>query len=309
MVLKCSEHPEAGATYRCESCQRLLCSACVDEGHALQMCAHCGERALPASGERPTTPRQRQRQETLDHPYSLKEAFFYPFRGLGLYVFLFSVVGYGLAEFVVTFSISIILGILFYVAFWSFMASFQFKIVRSSASGDDELPDWPDFMDFSERFFDLAALVIIYLMRYSLVVLLVLAVGFEKLLEIAMRPHQIWFWGALAICLWLGSALSVMAKGAAGTYDRSDLIRLDLHVQGFRGAGVDAVTVTNLVFGVEALIWLVSALLTQGIPVLGAAIAGVISVYWFLTGPHLTGVLFRRHRRLMDDLYVEPLVD
>ncbi|MCH9651018.1 MAG: B-box zinc finger protein [Deltaproteobacteria bacterium] len=307
--MNCSEHPDAKAPFRCESCQRLLCDACIDEGHALQLCSHCGERALPVSGAPPTSLREQRKQQVLDRPYSLKEAFLYPFRGLGAYVFVAALLSFGLANFVLMYSIFFILTLVFYIFFLAFMASFQFKIVRTSADGDDELPDWPDFSDLWERLSDLLAVVAIWLLRYSLVFVLVLAVGLERLLEVAMRPHQIWFWAALAICLWLGSALSVMAKGAAGTYDRIDLIQLHLHYKGFRGAGADAVTTTNLVFGVEALLLILSAVLSQGIPVLGSLIAGVLSVYWFLTGPHLIGVLFRRHRRLMDDLYIERLVD
>lgn len=41
----CAEHPTAVASLQCDGCKRLLCYACVEEGHRLTLCKHCGERA------------------------------------------------------------------------------------------------------------------------------------------------------------------------------------------------------------------------------------------------------------------------
>lgn len=47
----CAVHRDALASFQCEGCRRLLCYDCVDEGHRLVMCNHCGEEAVPLDDE------------------------------------------------------------------------------------------------------------------------------------------------------------------------------------------------------------------------------------------------------------------
>ena len=46
MDTECAAHPERAAVYECDGCGKLLCEECIEEGHRLLCCRHCGERAL-----------------------------------------------------------------------------------------------------------------------------------------------------------------------------------------------------------------------------------------------------------------------
>src|SRR3972149_4017283 len=85
---RCGNHVSNEAAFRCDGCGRLLCAECVTEGHRLLFCKLCGERALPLEAEAPATVPERQRAAKIEAPYSLADALRYPFRGLGLYVYL-----------------------------------------------------------------------------------------------------------------------------------------------------------------------------------------------------------------------------
>src|ERR1700720_3735491 len=49
----CVAHPGVAATFQCDGCGRLLCSACVEQGHRLLFSRHCRERALPLDASLP----------------------------------------------------------------------------------------------------------------------------------------------------------------------------------------------------------------------------------------------------------------
>lgn len=293
----CAQHPQTAAAYRCDGCQRRLCEECVEAGHALIFCKICGERAVGLAGGEPVRPQQRQREELLARPYSLKEAMLYPFRGLGLYLFISGSIAFGLAQFLASFTC---LGLIFFFIILTLMIGLQFKIVRSTADGDNELPDWPEYFALSERIFDLLTYVFLAFLQFAPVVLWTLLFGLS--MEVWKKPDLL-FWGGFAACFWLGTALFVIAYGAAGTYDRMDCIRVDLHLRTLGAAGADAVTVVNLVFVLQALVLIVQTALSETVPILGGILSGLLGIYWFFTGPHLAGVLFRRHRRALDDLY------
>jgi ANCHR-like B-box zinc-binding domain len=293
----CALHSETAASFRCDGCGRLLCQECVKEGHALLFCSICGERALPLRTGQPVTTREREREEAIRRPYSLREGLLYPFRGLGLFLFVSTIFAFGVVRFMAAWSC---LGFLFFLALFALMVTLQFKIVRSTAEGDNELPDWPEYFGLTERLADLLTYLFIGCLNVAPVALFVVAVGIPGLST--MEPSLL-FWTGFAICLWVGTAMMLLAYGAAGTYGLAAALRVIVHVRAFRAAGADAVTVTNLVFVMQALIFVLRAVLVGTVPFLGAVLAGTMGIYWFFTGPHLAGVLFRRHRPILDALY------
>src|SRR5215203_7528349 len=149
MAQACAQHPGVDAAFRCEGCEKLLCQDCIKKGHALLFCSACGERAMPLEAGQPATVREVTRRQAISKPYSFQEALFYPFRGVGLYMFLATLVSLGFVSFLLQYSggcYSIVLA----VGLWSLMIGLQFKIVRSTAEGENQLPDWPEYMDWGE---------------------------------------------------------------------------------------------------------------------------------------------------------------
>ena len=85
--LTCAQHADAAAAFGCESCGRLLCLQCVQEGHRLFFCRHCGERALPLDRREAatTTGRRRAEKRVVAARYGWIDALAYPLRGRGAY--------------------------------------------------------------------------------------------------------------------------------------------------------------------------------------------------------------------------------
>ena len=297
MAQACAQHPDVGAAFRCDGCGKLLCDNCIKKGHALLFCSQCGERALPLGEGQPATVKEVARRQAISRPYSFVQALSYPFRGVGLYMFLAALVSLAFVSFLLQYSggcYSMILA----AGLWSLMIGLQFKIVRSTAEGDDDLPEWPEYMDWGERIGD----IFIYLVIAVLQFLPVVAYTLLNMGKVLTPEPSLAFWAGFALLAWLGTALGTVAWGAAGRFDRTSVFRIDLHLKALKIGGADSVTATNLVFAVSVLLFVVRALLQQ-VPYVGAAVAGILGAYWTFTSAHLAGVLFRRHILELEKVY------
>lgn len=297
MAQACAQHPGVDAAFRCDGCGKLLCQDCIKKGHALLFCSLCGERAMPLGEGQPATVKEVARRQAISKPYSFQQALSYPFRGVGLYMFIATLASLAFVSFLLQYSggcYSMILA----AGLWSLMVGLQFKIVRSTAEGDDQLPDWPEYMDWGERIGDIAIYLVIAILQFSPVVAFTL-LNMGKLLT---SEPSLLFWAGFAVFAWLGTALGTVAFGAAGRFDRSSVMRIDLHLKALKIGGADSVTATNLVFAAGIALFVVHALLQQ-VPFVGAAVAGILGAYWTFTSAHLAGVLFRRHILELEKVY------
>lgn len=297
MAQVCAQHPGVNAAFRCEGCEKLLCQDCIKKGHALLFCSQCGERAMPLEAGQPATVREVARRQAISKPYSFQQALFYPFRGVGLYMFIATLVSLAFVSFLLQYSggcYSIVLA----VGLWSLMVGLQFKIVRSTAEGDDQLPDWPEYMDWGERLGDILIYLVVAILQFFPVV----AYTLLNMGKVLSPEPSLLFWTGFALFAWLGMALGTAAFGAAGRFDRSSVMRIDLHLKALKIGGADSVTAANMVFAIGISLFVVRALLQQ-IPYVGAAVAGVLGAYWTFTSAHLAGVLFRRHILELEKVY------
>ncbi len=295
----CSLHPTVAATHRCEGCERLLCPDCVQPSHVLLLCRSCGERALPLSDAGSSTVLEQKTRAAIAKPYALSEAFSYPFRGLGRYMFgatlismafvsFFLVVGWGPYPYLVA-------GL-----FGSLVIALQFKIADTSARGEVELPDWPEYLAFRDRLFDLLAYgFLAFLQLAPLVTYFYLFGGIGKVFT---REPDFVFWLGFAIFAWAGAAFWVAAFGAAGHYGRGCALRIDLHLKALAGAKRDSLVFANIVFPLGIAVLLTRALFEQ-LPIVGAAVSGTLGAYWVFVSAHLAGLFVRRNLRHCDSVY------
>ena len=300
MAETCAQHPDVPALYRCEGCEKHLCGDCIEESHALLLCRLCGERALPLDESRPASVKALAKERQVTGPYSLTDALFYPFRGTGLSLFLAvlfcMMVIWFLRILIITGCIAGVLNL----ALWLMIFGLQFKIVRSTAEGDNELPDWPDFLDFGSLLQDLVTALAVYTVVIFAVAYYFAAGG---ALGSGLLEPRFSFWFGFTVVLWLGTAFAVMAFGAAGTYSRIRVLYVHCHAQGFLAAGADAVHVTNLVFAVGAAGLVIPRILEGTVPYVGPALSSAVVTYCMFVLPHLSGLVFRRHTKRMDMLY------
>jgi len=294
----CAQHPDVQAAFRCESCERLLCADCVQESHALFLCKVCGERALPLSADRAATVRERRREESITRPYATTEAFGYAFRGMGKFLFLATLVSMAFVEFIVRFGFGC-LPIVIALAFWALLIGLQFKIVRTTSDGDDELPDWPEYFDWGERFREILVYLWVSFLQFAPLAAYLAVFGGAGL---DRRDPSLVFWIGFAVVGWLGAGVALFGFAAAAMVGGGAAMRIDRHLSGFFAAGGEAVTMTNLVFTLGVVVFVARSVLSA-VPLAGAAVAGTLGAYWLFTSAHLVGVLVRRRRSLFRELY------
>ena len=291
----CAQHPDLPAVYSCDGCGQLLCGECIEESHALLLCRLCGERALPLDEEGPASTRELREERVLTAPYSFQDALFYPFRGTGIYLFVVTLMCF-FACWVLSF---FCLGGLAYVVLWLLIAGLQFKIVRSTAAGDNQLPDWPDFTDLGGLVADLLTWLAINVLQFMPAVFYLFGRAGADTLE---RPDPLI---ALAIAAlgWVGTAVALMGFGAAGNYRRMNVLGFPQHFLAYMGSVPDSVHITNYAFGLFVATTLLQTFFEGSLPILGTILSAVVGLYWIFMMPHLGGLIFRRHNKLMDRIY------
>lgn len=304
----CATHPTRPATHRCDGCGKLLCeAACVKPSHRLLLCALCGELAVPLgapAGARVTassTELRRSRARTA--PYGLGAAFLYPFRGKGAGVFwvyfvlvsIFTVIPYYVPfSGCFLFIPSAIVGLL--------VPRLLFTVVRTTAEGENELPDWPDF-DFWERLLDALMMAAIVLVAAVPGIALFVASDCNVLSLLGEAAGRS-CWPPLVAAFVLGVALWIPTLGATSVFDSFWLLpRLDLHVRALLANPAEALIMTVvLAVLLVASYFLRFAVLV--VPAVGAVLSVFIGIYATFTGAHLVGVYFRRHFDRLERLYV-----
>ena len=298
----CATHAQSRALYQCDGCGKLLCDECIEESHRLLLCRLCGERALPLGAEAPATVQERRhsaRPLAAQGPYGFAQALLYPFRGSGLLMFLAALFSAGFVTFVMQVGIGCIPLILWF-GWLSLLIGVQFKIVASTVKWENELPDWPEYFSFGERLVEVLTWIVIALLNYGPVAAYVMLFARQGLLT---GTPSLAFWLGAAAALWIGTAMSVMAWGAAAVHWRRSALRLDQHLRALFTTGGDGLKTVNLTFVAVGIVVVLRALLGSQVPWVGAALAGSLGLYWSFVAPHLVGLLFRRHAGALHAIY------
>ena len=299
----CPRHPARSTRFICDGCGEQLCEECVDEGHRLLFCTLCGERALPLAGVGPATSSDLAADRKRLAAYSWLDAFGYVFRGTGAQVFwsfpalvvilsllgMFPLLGIVAGCFKLVFA-GIILVIL---------PGALFAVVRETARGEVELPDWPDFHSYGARLNEIFEFLLISMVASIPGALLLRALGCGNESTFSI---DCWYFVGIA---WLVAALIwVPSFGAVAAYGNFWLaLRADLHLKAIRETIGDFALVMTL----ATLLMLVGqslAIVLLGIvPVLGMAVSAIVGLYSWFTIAHLVGLWFRRHGRLFEQIY------
>jgi hypothetical protein len=304
----CATHPLRAAAFYCDGCGKRLCDGCIETGHRLLFCRHCGERALPLAANGAATSQAHARQQRIRAPYPWRDALSYPVRGKGGALFWVVVAlaairlwpGVTPIDGIVTAVVGLLLGCLV-LFLWP---ALLFSVARTSAEGRVTLPNWPDFLDPAR-----VREIVAFLAATALVVLP--AVAFGLLLGCApYAPGDLMdalrCAAAVALGCVIGVPLLVPAFGAAAVYQDGWLIpRLDLHVRALRATGEDGRVACGLVLAALLSGQLAGLLLGGGF--LPRLLDAAVSAYASLLAAHLSGVLFRRNERALAEVYGQQL--
>jgi hypothetical protein len=273
-----------------------LCRACLELGHRLLLCRYCGERALPLDPSQPATSTGLLRAEAQAVPYTLRAAFTYPFRGHG-----------GMLTKVLLVAMVTIFPLLPGLGYWLelLLPGLLCAIVRSTASGETEVPDWPDLSDLQERAGELFGFI-------AVVAITVLPAGI--LLWIASCDLRSMMGGEidspclllLLLGLMVGLVLAVPALAAVATQWNTWLaLRLDRHLRAVRTCGRDMLGTAGLLWLLLILLLLLTSLL-RSTPFLDRLLCGAFCLYALIVGAHLIGLVVRRHEAALASLYRVP---
>jgi hypothetical protein len=305
----CHAHPLKPAGFRCEGCARLLCDACVVEGHRLLLCPVCGERAVALAAAGPATVKERDdaRRVRAAAAYGWTDLLRYCLRGDGAWTFWVAVALFLLLRFFAAAAAvappaqmllpAALAFLLLVVLVWTVPALLA-RIVRATLDGRNEVPDWGPAHDYGERQRDLLALLLAALVAVapSLAVLRIL--GCVPAARLAPEC-----WAAVAATLPVGIPLGCLGFGAFAAFERLTLVpRIDLHVRVILALGARAwTTAGGIAAGVIGA--LVAGRLLAFVPVAGAVAQTVLLVWTLLTGAHAVGVLLRRAPQRVEALY------
>lgn len=285
----CSTHPERPALYACEECGRSLCGECVDEGHRLLFCRHCGERAVPLAAEAAATAPERQRAARRAAPWTMRDALVWPLAGEGKYL----IGAYALVLALNRLPVIGCLGALVAFAALLLFPGLMLSAARSTADGDLSPPDWPDWMDTGARASEIVAFLFVWLVSL-LPTLVLLRLG--GCLEVSA-----WADGAAHCRLLVGlgmvlAAPQVLSGIAVVAYLASAgaALRIDLQLRLLIATAPLSLAMAGAVAGVVLVGQLVSALVI-GLPLVGGALDGAVTAYSLLLIAHFAGLLLRRH--------------
>lgn len=305
----CFTHPEVAATFRCDSCERLICDDCVEEGHRLFFCPHCRERALPLTRRQLVTPRQRARARRLEKPVTRAQILGYAARGPGQVMLVTYTAVMALADlFGPTegpVGLSGIVGLWIRALVWLEFGGLLFAIVDDTARGGDQMPDWPEIFELGSRLRELARLILVAALAGLPALLVMRGLGCSPAAWLEGGPGS-GCWAALGVGLALGLPIGVLAFGAGGAYGSTWLVwRLDLHARALASpAGRDALGATLRV-GLLLAASQAVALSLHRVPIAGSLVEHALTAYALFTGAHLVGLLFRRHAATLESIYAD----
>lgn len=258
--------------------------------------------AIPLSAESAQTAPQFERQRARTAPYGWADAFLYVFRGRGLFVF---------GSYLVALALLAILGLIpilgvaagcfsmiFVVMVLFIVPGALTKIVRETAVGENELSDWPEFLQFGERLGEVLGFLITGLIS-TIPLLVALELGgcadsgdFASLC-----------WLILVVGWFLAMAIWVPAFGAVSVlHDNFVAFRFDRHARvltGFGGRFWPTVLLSTALIVVGQVV----SFFAMAVPLFGLVASAAIGMYSWFTAAHLIGLFFRRNTAELADIY------
>lgn len=162
----CKNHPKAVARYYCSHCKEALCELCVNtrmaSGRPTRFCRVCNNECVSTQPE--------VKKVTPSFVSQIGGAFAYPFRGSGPILLVGGVIfllvlalALRLAGFAGPYGF--VVGLIIGVFLVGYVFSYAKSIITSTANGDSDPPDWPDFTNWQQDvvlpFFQCLALVVL----------------------------------------------------------------------------------------------------------------------------------------------------
>lgn len=140
----CQTHPKAIGHFYCARCKAHFCDLCVTtrmtDGAPAKFCRVCGSECVNVQPE--------SVHESVPFSRVVGGAFTYPFKHDGLILLVAGTIFYLIVDFLANHIP--FLGIIVAVFGTGYLFNYMQRILTVSATGDDKMPDWPEFSDWSD---------------------------------------------------------------------------------------------------------------------------------------------------------------
>lgn len=300
MTQACTTHPGEAATHKCDGCGRFLCSQCFEVGHRLLFCKFCGERALPLADGGAATSGELRRAAAAAAPYGFAQALAYPFRGVGSFLFIGFVVILVVLD-LASFSALALALLVVRIVVSLLLAGLLFSVVRTTAEGDNELPDWPDLFEWSERIRETIAASGTFLAALLPAAVLLALTGCWRSFVAGTMGAGCWLVATLGLLV--AVAIWIPAFGAVSIYQETVLaFRYDLHLKAYLRLGRQLVPTAALVIVLIIGFHLLGHLVSFN-RLLWSLLDQFLTAYLVFVAAHLVGLVYRRNGKSLDGIY------
>ena len=284
----CRNHPQTIARLECRGCHSVFCEACPLPsaqlaGTAVQLCPLCGGECFRLDARA----RARISQQEPAFFAAMVGCFRYPLQGDGvillvagtLFYFLLNLRGFGLGGLAI--GASLTLG--FFGA--GYLLAFLTSIVTTTAAGEDHLPDWPDFSDWSD-----------IVNPFALGIGTLLGCFLPAILFAVFAQGQVRVYG-LAASLGLGALYLPMAFLGVAMFDNLGALDPRLVLRSIvRVYREYAVVCAFLGLLLAARYVLDNAFATLPLPVIPTLLQGFVGMYFLTVEMRILGLLYRTRR-------------
>jgi len=293
----CRNHANVPAAYRCAACGEHFCDQCIKThrtgGVEVCICPLCGGQGVSVRLE-PQVPPGRPKAFLAKLP----ETFVYPLRGPGKYLILSGAIFFWLLGVLKAFLMALPVPYLGAIASGAiglfvggYLGAYVLSIVGTSARGDDEPPEWPDFSnwwdDVLRPWLLILAAVALSLLPMSLC-LLAYHLGYLH------STRAAWVLGiAGAVYLPMGVLGVVLFEGPEGM---SPLVVIPSIVK-VGPAYLVAWLVLAACFGIESAI---GGHLIAPIPIIGPLLAYIVFLYFLMAEMRVLGLIYNCYERRLD---------
>ncbi len=285
---RCKLHPRTEARFVCPKCHNPFCDFCVNTRAGHKFCRVCGVECSPLK-----IPRRQPVARAQSFYGSVGPAFIYPLRGDGIILLVVGTLFLCLlnaASFFAAFAGFFgLVAIAFLLVFGiGYVTCYLRRILVSSAMGDDAMPDWPDFSDFST---DILAPF------FQLLITLIASFVPALTLALLLASHNAWGGWIIGAAFLAGAIYFPMAFLGVAMFDSVAAVNPLLVVPSILKVPFEYL-VTLLLFGAVFVVrWAGNQAMPRVMPSLVAAIiAGFVGLYLLTVQVRILGLLYRSRK-------------
>jgi hypothetical protein len=283
----CRNHPDTAAAWRCVSCGGLFCDQCINVQSVglaqLDICRSCRGKCEPFGAAAAAIEAAKPKERSFFA--QIPGAFVYPCKGMGFILLLTGAMFFWLIK-LATISVFGTFTVLFA---GGYLAAYMLRIISHTADGGEELPDWPNFADFWEDI----------ILPFFLIVGLNAFCFLPAIAYFLVTAYYDVFRPVICVALIVAGLfylpMGLLGLGIFDSMAGMSPLRVLPAIPKTLGAYLVAWAILLAVGGLQVAAEALLPLLR--VPLLGPAIAGILSFYLLAVEMRVLGLLYRVYEK------------